>query len=66
MLEILLVFVLTHHNDGSPYGWHIDCERFLQRKTEILMDKNLDFTSKNNLINYLRTKVKDRCTQTLV
>ena len=61
MLEFLLAFVLTHHNEGSPYGWHMSCERFLQRRIEILMDDNLDYRSQRNLIGYLRTKVEEEC-----
>ena len=65
MLELLLAFVLTHHNEGSPYGWHMSCERFQQRRIEILMDDNLDYRSKRDLIGYLRTKVKKECKGTL-
>jgi hypothetical protein len=64
MLELLLAFVLTHHNDGSPYGWHMSCDRFLQRRIEILMDDNLDYRSRQNLIGYLRTKVEEECNGT--
>ena len=65
MLELLLAFVLAHHNDGSPYGWHMSCERFLQRRIEILMDDNLDYRSQRNLIGYLKTKVEEECNTTL-
>ena len=64
MLELLLAFVLAHHNEGSPYGWHMSCERFLQRRIEILMDDNLDYRSQRNLIGYLRTKVEEECNGT--
>ncbi|UYE97108.1 hypothetical protein [Cyanophage S-TIM61] len=64
MLELLLAFVLTHHSDGSPYGWHMSCDRFLQRRIEILMDDNLDYRSQKNLIGYLRTKVEEECNGT--
>ena len=64
MLELLLAFVLTHHNEGSPYGWHMSCERFQQRRIEILMDDNLDYRSQRNLIGYLRTKVEEDCNGT--
>ena len=64
MLELLLAFVLVHHNEGSPYGWHMSCERFLQRRIEILTDNNLDYRSQRNLIGYLRTKVEDECNGT--
>ena len=65
MLEFLIAFVLTHHNEASPYGWHMSCERFLQRRIEILMDDNLDYRSQRNLIGYLRTKVEGECNGTL-
>ena len=61
MLEFLIAFVLVHHNEGNPYGWHMSCERFLQRRIEILMDDNLDYRSKRNLIGYLKTKVEGEC-----
>ena len=64
MLEFLIAFVLTHHNEGNPYGWHMSCERFLQRRIEILMDDNLDYKSQRNLIGYLRTKVEGECNGT--
>ena len=41
MLSILLALTLAHHNDDSPYGWHMSCERFLQRRVEIQADPNL-------------------------
>ena len=61
MLAFLLALNLAHHNDGSPYGWHMSCERFLQRRVEIQMDSNLDQRSKWNLIGYLKTKVEGQC-----
>jgi hypothetical protein len=66
MLSILLAFTLAHHNDSSPYGWHMSCERYLQQRIEILMDDNLDTRSKYNLIGYLRSKVKGECNEMLV
>ena len=61
MLSILLAFTLAHHNDANPYGWHMSCERFLQRRIEILMDGNLDRRSKYNLLGYLKSKVEGEC-----
>lgn len=61
MLSTLLALTLSSHNEGSPYGWHISCERFLQRRVEILMDDNLDRRTKYNLIGYLRSKVDGSC-----
>ena len=61
MLALLLVFTLAHHDEGNPYGWHMSCERFLQRRVEIQADPNLDIRSKLNLIMYLKSKVKDEC-----
>ena len=66
MLSILLALTLAHHDDGNPYGWHMSCERFLQRRIEILMDDNLDRRSKYNLLGYLRSKVEGQCEQMLV
>ena len=65
MLSILLAMTIAHHDDGNPYGWHMSCERFLQRSVEIQMDSNLDQKSKWNLIGYLKTKVEGQCDQTL-
>ena len=64
MVTLLLALTLAHH-DPSPYGWHMSCERFLQRRVEIQMDTNLDQRSKWNLIGYLKTKVEGQCDGTL-
>ena len=61
MLSILLALTLAHHDDGNPYGWHMSCERFLQRRVEIQTDPHLDLRSKMNLIGYLKTKVEGQC-----
>jgi hypothetical protein len=61
MLALLLAFTFAHHDDGNPYGWHMSCERFLQRRTEIQIDPHLDLRSKRNLIGYLKTKVEGKC-----
>jgi hypothetical protein len=66
MLSILLALTLAHHADDNPYGWHMSCERFLERRVEILMDDNLDRRSKYNLLGYLRSKVEGQCTDMLV
>jgi hypothetical protein len=66
MLSILLALTLVHHADDSPYGWHMSCERFLERRVEILMDDNLDRRSKYNLLGYLRSKVEGQCEDMLV
>jgi len=65
MLSTLLAFTLAHHNDMSPYGWHMSCERWLERSIEIQLDSNLDQESKYNLIAYLRQKVPGECNQML-
>jgi hypothetical protein len=65
MLALLLAFTLAHHADDSPYGWHMSCERFLQRRLEIQMDPNLDQRSKLHLIEYLKSKVEGQCTDVL-
>ena len=61
MFSILLALTLAHHDDGNPYGWHMSCERFLQRRVEIQADPHLDLRSKMNLIGYLKTKVEGQC-----
>jgi hypothetical protein len=60
MLTLLLALTLAHH-DPSPYGWHMSCERYLQKSVEIQLDGDLDFRSKRNLILYLKSKVEGRC-----
>ena len=65
MLSTLLAFTLAHHNDASAYGWHMSCERWLEKSIEIQLDSNLDQESKYNLIGYLRRKVPGECNQTL-
>ena len=66
MISVLLALTLAHHADDTPYGWHMSCERFLQRRVEILMDDNLDRRTKYNLIGYLKSKVEGQCDQMLV
>jgi len=66
MLALLLALNLAHHDDGNPYGWHMSCERFLQKRVEILMDDNLDRRTKYNLIGYFRTKVEGKCDSVLI
>ena len=61
MLATLLAMTLAHHDDANPYGWHMSCERFLQRRVEISADPNLDLRSKLNLIGYLKSKVEGQC-----
>ena len=61
MLSALLALTLAHHDDANPYGWHMSCERFLQRRVEIQVDSNLDLRSKLNIIGYLKTKVEGQC-----
>ena len=65
MLSTFLALTLAHHNDGNPYGWHMSCERFLQKRVEIHLDGNLDFRSKRNLILYFQTKVDGQCNDVL-
>ena len=65
MLALLLALNLAHHADGNPYGWHMSCERFLQKRVEILMDDNLDRRTKYNLIGYFKTKVDGKCDSVL-
>ena len=64
MLSTLLALTLASH-DASPYGWHMTCERFLQKRIEILMDDNLDRRSKYNLIGYFKSKVDGQCNDVL-
>ena len=61
MLATLLALTLAHHDDGNTYGWHMSCERFLQRRIEIQADPHLDLRSKLNLIGYLKSKVEGQC-----
>jgi len=55
MFSILLALTLAHHDDANPYGWHMSCERFLQRRVEIQADPNIDLRSKLGLIGYLKS-----------
>ena len=61
MLALLLAFTLAHHDDANPYGWHMSCERWLQRSTEIRLDPDLALRSKLSLIAYLKSKVPGEC-----
>ena len=55
----------AHHDDANPYGWHMSCERFLEKRVEILMDDNLDRRAKYNLIGYFKSKVPGECNSIL-
>lgn len=61
MIAILMSLMLSHHADGSAWGWHMSCARFRQRAQEIHMDHNLDLRSRLNLVAYLRSKVEEDC-----
>jgi len=61
MLALLLALTLAHHDDTNPYGWHMSCERWLKTRTEILVDPNLDYRSKRNLIGYFKSKEVGEC-----
>jgi len=66
MLSTLLALIIANHDDGNPYGWHMSCERFLEKRIEILRDDNLDRRSKYNLIDYFRSKIQGQCDQELI
>ena len=57
----LLAALIVHHNDGGPYDWHMTCEAFAERRAQIMLDQHLDWDNKVKLINYLRTKVNEKC-----
>ena len=63
MIPVLLSLMLAHHADGTSWGWHMSCERFMERSAEISMDTRLDYRSRMNLIAYLRTKVNEPCSE---
>ena len=65
MLSLILALTLAHHDDANPYGWHMTCERFLEKRVEILMDDNLDRRAKYNLIGYFKSKVPGECNSIL-
>ena len=65
MIPVLLSLMLAHHADGTPWGWHMSCERFMERSFEIRMDKHLDYGTQMKLIAYLRTKVDEPCGELL-
>lgn len=62
--SLLASVQLAHHApEGSPYGWHMSCERFHQKAIELRLDENLDTQAKYNLLGYFRSKVEnfDQC-----
>ena len=65
MIPVFLSLMLAHHADGTSWGWHMSCERFMERSAEIRMDKHLDYRTQMNLIAYLRTKVDEPCAELL-
>ena len=56
--------IFASHGDG-PYDWHMSCERWLEKKIEILQDEHLDNYNKRFLINYFRSKVEGECYDTM-
>ena len=53
MIPVFLSLMLAHHADGTSWGWHMSCERFMERSYEISMDKRLDYRSRMNLIAFV-------------
>jgi hypothetical protein len=63
MISFLIATMLASHN---PYHWTITCARYHELRNEIMLDKNLDYRSRNYLINLFRRKVDGPCDGTFV
>ena len=61
---VIASLIFASHGDG-PYDWHMSCERWLEKKIEILQDDNLDNYNKRFLIRYFRSKVEGECYDTM-
>jgi hypothetical protein len=64
MLSLALALWLSHHGDG-PYDWHMTCDRFVEKRLEIILDDNFTTRQKQRLIDYFRSKVPGHCDQLL-
>ena len=58
MTALLLAFTLANHN---PYHWTITCKRFHEARHEVMMDENLDYRAKQQIIRLFKSKVKEPC-----
>jgi hypothetical protein len=58
MTAILLALTLAHHN---PYHWTMTCKRFHEASNEVMMDKNLDYRAKQQIIRLFKSKVEEPC-----
>ena len=65
MIALLLTIYLNASHSDSPYDWHMSCERWMEKKIEILIDDNLDARNKRLLIDYFRSKVDSECYDTM-
>ena len=65
MIALLLTLALNASHSDSPYDWHMSCERWMEKKIEILRDKNLDYHNKQLLIKYFHSKVDGECYDTM-
>jgi hypothetical protein len=63
MIALLLALNLANH---SPYHWTMTCARWQEARIKIMMDPNLDYRSKLQVINYLRSKVQEKCDSVLI
>ena len=65
MIALLLSLSLNASHSDTPYDWHMSCERWMEKKIEILLDNNIDDYSKRSLINYFHSKVDGECYDTM-
>jgi len=65
MISFVLIVILNASHSDSPYDWHMSCERWMEKKIEILIDDNLDARNKQMLIDYFRGKVAEECYDTM-
>lgn len=55
---LLGAVVIVNH---TPTHWHMSCERWRERASQILMDQRLPEEARVKLVIYLRSKVKGKC-----
>jgi hypothetical protein len=63
MTALLLALNLATHN---PYHWHMSCARWQEVRVKVMMDPNLDYRTKLNIIRHFRTKVTEKCDSVLI
>ena len=64
--SIVIANSIAHKGADSPYHWHMSCERFAEKTTEVMADENLPMSWRRKLLGYFKTKVEGDCDNKIV